>query len=57
MIPDNYQVNAIPFESYTPTIDNTVILTDDEVSAALPIGFTFNFSETLIHSFILVQMD
>jgi hypothetical protein len=38
-----YATASIPFAAYVPTGDISVTLTDDEVSAALPIGFTFNF--------------
>lgn len=40
---NDYQVDMIPYQSYTPTTDIAVTLTDDAVTAALPIGFTFNY--------------
>jgi len=43
VVPDNYQVNSIPFQNYTPSSDIPVTLTDDAYTAALPIGFTFNY--------------
>lgn len=43
VVPNTYLVSAIPFQTYTPGADIVVTLTDDDVTAALPVGFTFNF--------------
>ncbi len=41
-LPTGYNVISIPFVT-PPSISNFVTLADDELSATLPIGFTFNF--------------
>ncbi len=46
VIPNTYLVDAIPYQAYTPGADIAVTLTDDDVTSALPIDFTFNFFGT-----------
>lgn len=53
VIPNTYLVNSIPFQSYTPGADIPVTLTDDDVTAALPVGFTFNFFGTPYSQFYI----
>ncbi|MBP6334391.1 MAG: S8 family serine peptidase [Bacteroidia bacterium] len=40
---NTYSLSTIPYQTYTPTTDIGVTLSDDAATAALPIGFTFNY--------------
>lgn len=42
-VAEGYAQTTIPYQAYSITTDIPVTLSDDAVSAALPIGFTFNF--------------
>lgn len=48
-----YSVSSVPYAAYSPGGDIAVTLTDDEVSAALPIGFTFNYYGNTYTSFYI----
>ncbi len=43
VVVNNYQVETIPYVSYSVSTDIPVTLTDDAVTSALPVGFTFNY--------------
>lgn len=53
-VPANtYSLSGIPYDPYTITTDTPVTLSDDAVSASLPIGFTFNYYGTPYTNFFI----
>jgi len=53
MVPTSYQTSTITYTSYNPGTVTSVTLTDDDVSAALPVGFNFYFYGNLYTQFYI----
>jgi hypothetical protein len=53
LVPTSYQTATITYSSYTPGTVTSIVLGDDDVSAALPVGFNFYFYGNLYTQFYI----